>query len=83
MEGAMRNGGCVYVHCADESLSAAFIIAYLMRYERLSALQATQVVSLARPTVQLHGGIRRQIGVYEENLRHSKQRAVLLMSNML
>uniref|UniRef100_A0A671NBM0 Uncharacterized protein n=1 Tax=Sinocyclocheilus anshuiensis TaxID=1608454 RepID=A0A671NBM0_9TELE len=64
--------GSSLVFCsAGRSRSPALIMAYLMRFEGLSLLQAHQRVLAARPFIQPNAGFWRQLLQYERKLTHS------------
>ena len=59
----LARGHSCLVHClAGRSRSAAIVIGYLMRNERLSFSQALQEVQRLRPVASPNGGFRRQLG---------------------
>lgn len=62
-------GGSVFVHCnAGVSRSAAIVIAYLMKKEKLSYLQALDILKQARPCVKPNDGFIRQLKLLENDL---------------
>ncbi|XP_016104275.1 dual specificity protein phosphatase 14-like [Sinocyclocheilus grahami] len=64
--------GSTLVFCsAGRSRSPSLIMAYLMRFEGLSLLQAHQRVLAARPFIRPNAGFWRQLLQYERKLTHS------------
>uniref|UniRef100_A0A8C1PB94 Uncharacterized protein n=1 Tax=Cyprinus carpio TaxID=7962 RepID=A0A8C1PB94_CYPCA len=64
--------GSSLVFCsAGRSRSPSLIMAYLMRFEGLSLLQAHQQVLAARPFIRPNAGFWRQLLKYERKLTHS------------
>ncbi|KAH1171879.1 dual specificity protein phosphatase 14-like [Mauremys mutica] len=64
-----KRNGRTLVHCvAGVSRSASLCIAYLMKYHRLSLLDAHQWVRSRRPVVRPNAGFWRQLIEYERRL---------------
>lgn len=65
----LASGGAVFVHCqAGQSRSPAVVAAYLMREERLTALQAVDSIRQRRPVIQPNQGFRDQLHSLELRL---------------
>jgi hypothetical protein len=62
-------GGCVLVHCYyGASRSAALVIAYLMRTERMRYREALAYLQMLRPEVYPNDGFDKQLREYEQRL---------------
>lgn len=62
---------CVLVHCfMGASRSATFVIAYLMKYKKMSLNDAMEYVMKKRPIVNLNISFYRQLYELENTLRH-------------
>lgn len=63
------SGGSVFVHCnAGVSRSAAIVIAYLMKNQKLSYLLAVDLLKQTRPCVKPNDGFIRQLKLLEKDL---------------
>lgn len=70
----LAQGGAVFVHCqAGQSRSPAVVAAYLMREERLTALEAVESIRQRRPMVQPNMGFRDQLHSLELRLGLSSE----------
>nr|XP_055059301.1 dual specificity protein phosphatase 14 [Misgurnus anguillicaudatus]XP_055059302.1 dual specificity protein phosphatase 14 [Misgurnus anguillicaudatus] len=65
-----RSGSSLVYCSAGRSRSPSLIMAYLMRYEGISLLQAHQWVLAARPFIRPNAGFWRQLLEYERKLTH-------------
>lgn len=64
-----KSGGKTLVHCvAGVSRSATLCIAYLMKYQHMSLLQAYNYVKSKRPQIKPNNGFFRQLIDYEYRL---------------
>jgi protein-tyrosine phosphatase len=67
---SLANGGAVLVNCAvGISRSASFVIAYLMKTQKLSLDQAFAFVKRARPKINPNRFFMTQLAAYEQKLR--------------
>ncbi|KAL1280829.1 hypothetical protein QQF64_015429 [Cirrhinus molitorella] len=66
-----HTGNSLVFCSAGRSRSPSLIMAFLMRYEGLSLLQAHQHVLAARPFIRPNAGFWRQLLQYEKKLTHS------------
>ncbi|KAI6207572.1 hypothetical protein M3Y96_00023200 [Aphelenchoides besseyi] len=65
-----ERGGRTLVHCmAGVSRSASLCIVYLIKYERMTLLQAYHYVKAARPIIRPNVGFFKQMVEYERKLR--------------
>ena len=63
-------GGTCLVHCKlGISRSAAFVIAYLIKYEKLSADEAFDFVKKKRISIRPNNGFMKQLHIYEKIIR--------------
>lgn len=68
----IEEGGKVLIHCvAGVSRSAAFALAYLVKYEHLSLRQAYKFCAVKRPLVRPNLGFWKQLIEYESYVRGS------------
>jgi len=66
---ALKTGGSVLVHCmAGVSRSSSIVIAYLMRYRRVTFLEAFEMVRQQRPVIAPNRGFKEQLMVWEKFL---------------
>jgi len=66
---ARAAGGCVLVHCYyGASRSASFIIAYLMKSERMRYREALAYLKMLRSDVSPNDGFEKQLLEYEQTL---------------
>ncbi|GLV41385.1 uncharacterized protein CBL_06615 [Carabus blaptoides fortunei] len=64
-----KSGGKTLVHCvAGVSRSASLCVAYLMKYQHMSLLQAYNYVKSKRPQIKPNNGFFRQLIEYEYRL---------------
>jgi len=76
----LSGGGRALVHCvAGVSRSAAFCLAYLMKYESMSLRQAYRYMALRRPVVRPNLGFWKQLIDYEQVLRPQKLPSVKIV----
>ena len=65
--------GAVLVNCAvGISRSPAFVIAYLMKTQKLSLNDAYRIVKRARPKIGPNEGFMSQLMVYEQSISYEK-----------
>lgn len=65
--GAMREGGCVFVHCGRGiSRSGTIVMAYLMQTRNLDVSGAFSLVSQRRPSVYPNIGFQLQLHLFEK-----------------
>lgn len=81
IENILSTGGTVLVHCkVGASRSATIVIAYLMRYKKMSLLDAHKLVKSERSIVQPNNGFWKQLIEYEKEL-FDGQSTVSFVSN--
>jgi dual specificity phosphatase 12 len=62
-----RKNGAVLVHCwAGQSRSAAVVLAYVMKFLRLSPSEADELVRAQRPVIKPNDGFMRQLELFHE-----------------
>jgi hypothetical protein len=66
----IKAGGKVYVHCAvGVGRAPSMAAAYLIKHEKMTAVDAIALIRLTRPFVHLTGKQMRQLIAYEESVR--------------
>lgn len=71
---AIKNKGTILVHCfAGISRSSSLVIAYLMKYQKMTMNQALKLCVEKRPRVQPNPGFKRQLLEYERKLEAPDQ----------
>lgn len=64
----------ILVHCMQGiSRSPTIVIAYLMKYKRLSLARALEIVSSRRPEIKPNPGFMKQLEDYDNELRAEKR----------
>lgn len=70
---ARDSGGCILVHCnAGVSRAATIVIAYLMKKEGMSFVDALNLVKSKRPASNPNEGFQYQLKKYEKSLKAGK-----------
>ena len=71
IEGIVKSGKRVYVHCAaGVSRSASTVLAYMMASKNISLNDAYELVSAKRPCIKPNDGFVAQLKLFEQDLRN-------------
>lgn len=70
LDNAMKNGGCVYVHCfMGISRSPTIVAAYLIKHCDMTACEALDHLQHVRPIVCPNDGFRKALERWEQQLQ--------------